>query len=345
MLFILLAQAPSQAQSEEEAAPYCGQQPGCLEIHAFSELYVDQVLAWTQGKDPSTQRTLHCASALPECFSQELGAGRLFRQSDRGIYVLPAGQDRVRVLTFEEQVQPSPSGAMWTRPEAAVVDILSDKILTMPTPELSLSGPPIRGVWDEEIPHPDYAIQPLNSRRISTHRPFEQPPYVVCADRVVQQPLVLRSVGKRKAGFYEEGFQTVYEYELPCTAELLVGGALPFIEVGPRDPSPYGSPPRAPATSEVDFQTPLGALRISATSIIQEERSTLSGVGSCQLQVNGLEIRSSNYCRVLFIGDVNGDGQDDYVFEHIGEMGCGWRELWTTENGGLRRVSKNSWDC
>ena len=334
MLLFLLAQTTAQTQPEPQSA-----------IQAFSKLHVEQVVAWSKGSDPSVQRTLHCAEALPSCLAHEVGKGRLFRQADQGSYVMEAGRDRVRVITFREPIEPSPNGFLWTAQERVRIEVLSDQILEMPTPELDLDGPALRGAWDEEISHPDYLIAVQNSKRISTHRPFEQAPFVVCAESVVQQPLVLRSVGMRKAGFNEEGFQTVYEYELPCKAELLIGGALPFIEVGPREPSPYGTPPRAPPTSEVDFQSTLGVLTISATSVIQEERSTLSGVGGCQIEVKGLEIQSSNYCHVQFIGDVNADGRDDYVFDHIGEMGCGWRELWTTENGGLRRVGKNSWDC
>ena len=343
MLFFLLAQTTQPPPEQWEL--YCSSQPECIELHYFSKLHVEQMVAWSKGTDPSVQRTLTCREALKSCLEHELGPGRLYRQSEQGLYVLPAGTERIRVITFQERVQPSPNGYMWTNQEAVVVDVLSDRVLEMPTPELALSGPQLRGAWDESTPHPDYSVTALNSKRVSTHRPFERSPYVVCADRVVQQPLALRAIGVREVGFNQEGFQTVYEYELPCKAELLIGGALPFIQVGPRQPSPYGSPPRAESANEVNFHAQLGALSISATSVLQEQRSALSGVSGCELQVNGLEIQSSNRCSVLFIGDVNADGHEDYVFEHSGEMGCGWRELWTTENGGLRRVSVNSWDC
>lgn len=306
----------------------------------FSTHYTQALTAWTQQPDPSVQRSFSCMGGL-DCLSWSHGTGRSYVRAPYILHATSAGGDRVRVTLLRQQHTPDAQGMVWMDGHGGVLEELSDEVVVDPELAALLDGPQVDAYWTES-PHPDYAVAVLRgSDTWRVNQALEHPATVVCEDRIVRGMLPLKGLSQQTAGFYGEAVEPIYEYALPCNAELVLGGQISGPIEGPK---PAASSPQVqlatnggPATLAPGVVLETGALAGS-----HPMGETLSG---CTFRLGELEASSSSWCRVNWVGDLNADGQSDIVFDRIGEMGCGSQQTWVSDRGGYKRISVNTWMC
>ncbi len=306
----------------------------------FSTHYTQAVLAWTQQRDPSVQRTFSCMGGL-DCLSWSYGPGRSYVRAPYILHATSAGGDRVRVTLLRQQHTPDAQGTIWMTEQGGILEELSDEVIVAPELAALLDGPQVDAYWTES-PHPDYAVAVLaGGDTWRVHQALEHPATVVCEDRIVRGTLPLKGLSQQAAGFYSEAVEPIYEYALPCNAELVLGGQVSGPVEGPKG-APAHSQVQLAATSGPTTLAPGVVLETGALPGSHPLGETLSG---CTFRLGDLEASSSNWCRVNWVGDLNADGQADIVFDRVGEMGCGSQQTWVSDGGGYKRVSVNTWMC
>lgn len=181
------------------------------------------------------------------------------------------------------------------------------------------------------------------SGMLSSPNPLEWPAFVVCRDKVVRvERLEEVSLTDPKAPALRGG--RAHEYRLPCAALLVLGAEVEGLSVGPAKPMPFGVPPRRKVEpgdggSKVLFGPVVAEGILRGTSPVRLDECRLRFPGRTPLE---LKHRS---CNVGFVGDLNADGRPDFVIDGYGEMGCGARTLYLSNDDGWSEVARHERNC
>jgi hypothetical protein len=298
---------------------------------------------------PCPEGAVGQSGRLAACLEESYPAGALLSDGDVAIYVIPGEQGELRQLLLSAGPPVTTPSAWQDRFDGGgPVHVLSDREVEAPALSAALAPLLARGAfamvgrWSQEgIVRSERP--PANS--LLVNRPLTEVPLIVCAQEIVRPAgLALVSVGLGLSGLStgEQVVSPIYNYRLPCDAELLLPAETPGIQPGPRPASPPAPAAAVDPTSGQRTYT-LGALVMTASGTIAPGAP---GGLSCAVRLAGREVLRARACRLPFAADLNGDGQLDFVLDRYAEMGCGGSSLWlSAAEGAFTPHSLSEWGC
>ncbi len=185
-------------------------------------------------------------------------------------------------------------------------------------------------------------VYPRDSRTFVTNRPLDRGFFAICGNetRKVEKPKLAR-VGLAFQGFVGTLYPT-YHYELPCKASFVLDESIPGIRIGKHGPGRSCTVQKkepAGATSQDKWPDPfiLQKNEGQVPFTVRENPAT----GDCRVGLRN--VRKSS--RVVFSGDLNGDGRPDFILDLVGEMGCGGPRLYLSSPEGWLEAGLSNHYC
>jgi hypothetical protein len=160
------------------------------------------------------------------------------------------------------------------------------------------------------------------ARTFATNRPLDKGFFAICGNetRKIQRPKLVRvAVG---LGEFAQVLFPEYHYALPCKASFVLDESIPGIRIGKRGPG-RTCPVRKEGGDE--------------PFTLDEDPVT----GECRVKLRN--VRESS--RVVFSGDLNGDGRPDFILFLVGEMGCGGPRLYLSSPQGWFQAGFSNHYC
>jgi hypothetical protein len=276
--------------------------------------------------DPAEEACLDNACTV-ECISKHLGEGRLIGRLEGWVFFQEAGKDTLRMFAAEG------------RPDRTITPPLAlfDPML------VSLLGA-VDTTWELQI-----AVDPDRSKGmfLEPQKPasrFRTPvrldgsrPFVVCDKQIVRPTLARPTRITFESHSIPDLLFPIYEYALPCASSLIIGEQVPGIRAGAKSANRFGTPPRVTA-SEDGTTLSVGAL------VLRGEPGWMAGMLTrCTVELEGLTKGQGvlHSCKAEYVGDLNGDGKEDFVLDLRGEGGCGGATLFLSSPAGWKQVVYN----
>ncbi len=312
----------------------------CLEKDASlceSAIVRRMMLHWTRHElaaplppaSPSKPgKVLACSAgeAIDGCLERSLGSGMLGTWDGLRpgryffIYVLPQPPRAVRFVIGEVSAA---NGAERLGQEAYSIELLADDSREDPLllEVLSTRGksPVIFGP-SQVLEAERYVQRVEGSKTFMTNRRLDKGFFAICGSEVqkIEKPKLVRVAVF--LGEFARMLFPVYHYALPCKASIVLDASIPGIRTGKYRPGkvcPVQKKGQAGATPQPVGKAPFN---------VQEDPAT----GDCHVELHS--DRPGN--ALVFSGDLNGDGQRDFVHFRVGDMGCGGPRLYLSSPQG-----------
>lgn len=293
------------------------------------------MLYWTarglESPSPSRPRkTLACSEGetVDQCLERALGSGTLGigapSRPDRFtfVYVLPQPPRAVRFVIGEFPSLPGPPGQKLPAYQAELhaEDSQEDPLLLE---ILRTSG--VRRAYfspGQPLEAERYVQNVGGSRTFVTNRPLDKGFFAICDNetRKIERPKLVRvAVGMTQ---YDNVLYPEYHYALPCKASFVLDGAIPGLRAGKRGPA---------RTCPVVTKEWKGVLTLHVDPV----------TGDCRPELRDVNDSS----RIVFSGDLNDDGQSDFIFFRVGDMGCGGPSLYLSSPQGWFQAGSSNHYC
>jgi hypothetical protein len=275
-------------------------------------------------------KALACSAGerLEGCLERTLGPGTLGVGGDLRpgryafIYVLPRPPRAVRFVTGEV---PSTQGVGRMGSEAYQVEVHADDSREDPLllEVLHTSGARTVSFGLNEVLEAERYVQNVGgAKTFATNRPLDKGFFALCGKetRKIERPKLVRvAIG---LGEFERVLFPEYHYALPCKASFILDESIPGIRTGKRGPG-RTCPVRKGGGDE--------------PFTLHQDPVT----GDCRAELRG--VRESS--RIVFSGDLNGDGRPDFILFLVGEMGCGGPRLYLSSPQGWFQAGFSNHYC
>ena len=273
-------------------------------------------------------KVLGCSAGevIDGCLERSLGSGTLGIWDGLRpgryffIYALPQPPRAVRFVIGEVSAA---NGVERMGQEAYSIELLADDSREDPLllEVLSTHGkrPVIFGPG-QVLEAERYVQRVEKSKTFVTNRRLHKGFFAICGNEVqkIEKPKLLRvSVG---LGEFARMLYPEYHYALPCKASVVLDESIQGIRTGKYEP---GRVCLVQKKGQAGTATqPVGDVPFT----VQEDPAA----GDCRVELRSVRRGSA----LVFSGDLNGDGLRDFVYFHVGEMGCGGPSLYLSSPQG-----------